>query len=145
MAQEVAAQQPNPQRAQVSPSALAEAFEQASQAAENPQTAAAAVQAANAAQALTQAAQTGRQQMQGRPPGPQGPPGKTPSDKTQPDLRTPIADPGVPPELAKLGISSADWEKIQATLKSDVGAVPDEYRELVKGYFESISKKSTKE
>ena len=150
MAQEAAAQQANPQRAQVAPSALAEAFQQASQAAENPEAAAAAVQAANAAQALTQAAQTGRQQMQGRPPGPQGPPGITPDDKPQPELRTPQADPGVPPELAKLGISSADWEKIQATLKSDVGAgdggaVADEYRELVKGYFESISKKSTKD
>ena len=150
MAQEAAAQPANPQRAQASPSALAEAFQQASQAAENPQPAAAAAQAANAAQALTQAAQTGRQQMQGRPPGPQGPPGSTPGDKPQPELRTPEADPGVPPELAKLGINAADWEKIKATLKADVGAgeggaVPEEYRELVKGYFESISKKSTKD
>lgn len=153
MAQEAAAQPANPQRAQVSPSALAEAFQQASQAAENPQAAAAAAQAAQAAQALTQAAQAGRQQMQGRPPGPagpQGPPGSPPGDKPQPGPRTPEADPGVPPELAKLGLSSADWEKFQATLKSDVGAgeggaVPEEYRELVKGYFESISKKSTKD
>ena len=81
--------------------------------------------------------------MQGRPLGPQGPPGKAPSDKPQPDLRTPEADPGVPPKLAKLGIRSADWEKIQATRKSDVGPVPDEYRELMKGYFESISQKFT--
>ncbi len=153
MAQEAAAQPANPQRAQASPSALAEAFQQASQAAKNPQAAAAAAQAAHAAQALSQAAQTARQQMQGRqpgPPGPQGPPGAPPGDQPQPGLRTPEADPGVPPELAKLGLSSADWEKIQATLKSDVGAgeggaVPEEYRELVKGYFESISKKSTKD
>ena len=153
MAQEAAAQPSNPQRAQVSPSALAEAFQQASQAADNHQPAQAAVQAAQAAQALTQAAQAGRQQMQGRQPGapgPQGPPGNLPGDKPQPGVQTPEADPGVPPELARLGISSADWEKIQATLKSDVGAgeggaVPEEYRELVKGYFESISKKSTKD
>jgi hypothetical protein len=49
----------------------------------------------------------------------------------------------VPPELAKLGISAADWEKIQATLKSDVGGggtgVPEEYRGLVKKYFEAMT------
>jgi hypothetical protein len=50
----------------------------------------------------------------------------------------------VPPELAKLGISAADWEKIQATLKSDVGSgggagVPEEYRGLVKKYFEAMT------
>ncbi|MES2922312.1 MAG: hypothetical protein V4819_12240 [Verrucomicrobiota bacterium] len=156
MALEAAAQQSNPQRAQVSPSAMAEAFQQAAQASQNPQAAEAAAQAAHAAQALTQAAQAGRQQMQGRQPGqpcqpgPPGPPGSTPGDKPESGPRTPEADPGVPPELAKLGISSADWEKIQTTLKSDVGAgeggaVPEEYRELVKGYFESISKKSTKD
>ena len=51
----------------------------------------------------------------------------------------------MPPELAKLGISAADWEKIQSSLTSDVGvgpagAVPAEYRELVRSYFESMSK-----
>jgi hypothetical protein len=50
----------------------------------------------------------------------------------------------VPDELAKLGISAADWEKIQASLKSDVGAggpdaVPEDYRGLVKDYFENLS------
>lgn len=152
-AAEAAAQAPNPQRAQVPPNALAEAFQQASQAANNSRQAEAAAQAAHAAQALAQAAQAGRQQMQGKqpgPPGPPGPPGSAPSKKPQDGIQTPEADPGVPPELAKLGISAADWEKIQANLKSDVaagegGAVPEEYRELVKGYFESISKKSTKE
>jgi hypothetical protein len=54
------------------------------------------------------------------------------------------ADPGVPPELAKLGISAADWEKIQNNLRADVGGggaagIPEEYRELVKGYFQSMS------
>ena len=47
--------------------------------------------------------------------------------------------------MARLGISAADWEKIQATLKSDVGSgggggVPDEYRGLVKEYFEAMTK-----
>ena len=152
-AQEAAAQQTNPQRAEASASEMADAFQQASQAADSPQAAQAAAQSANAAQALAQAAQAARQQMQGgKPgkPGPQGPPGSMPGQKPQEGPQTPEADPGVPPDLAKLGISSADWAKIQASLKSDVGAgeggaVPEEYRELVKGYFESISKKSTKD
>lgn len=60
--------------------------------------------------------------------------------------RPPLPDPGVPPELAKLGISASDWEKIQATLTSDKGGagiegVPVEYRGLVKGYFQSMSQK----
>lgn len=54
------------------------------------------------------------------------------------------ADPGVPPELAKLGISASDWEKIQNNLRADVGGngatgIPEEYRELVKGYFQSMT------
>ena len=54
-------------------------------------------------------------------------------------------DPGVPPELAKLGISAGDWEKIKASLKADAAgsqtiALPEEYRELVRGYFEQMSK-----
>jgi len=62
-------------------------------------------------------------------------------------LRTPEASPGVPPELAKLGISAEDWEKIKASLKSDVGgssaiALPEEYRDLVRSYFEQMSKGS---
>ena len=71
-----------------------------------------------------------------------GPPGQ-PGEKSEEGERAPEADPGVPPELAKLGISAADWEKIQATLKSDVGGgstgVPEEYRGLVKKYFETMS------
>ncbi len=152
-AKEAAAQQANPQRAQPSAGEMAVAFQQAAQAADNPQAAEAAAQAANAAQALAQAAQGARQQMQGQmpgKPGPPGPPATMPSDKPQNEMQAREADPGVPPELAKLGISAADWEKIQASLKSDVGAgeggaVPEEYRELVKGYFESMSKKSTKD
>ncbi len=148
-AQEAAAQAQNPQRAQVSPGELAEAFQQASQAATNPEAAQAAAQAASAAKALSQAAQAGRQQMQGRQPGQPGPAGP-PGTQPRRGLQQPEGSRGIPPELAKLGISAADWEKIQATLRSDVGAgeggaVPAEYRELVKGYFESISKKSTKE
>jgi hypothetical protein len=99
---------------------------------------------------MSKAAQAARQQMQGQgKPGPPGPPkpgmpGQQPGDKPDENLRMPEADPGVPPELAKLGISAADWEKIQASLKSDVGGsgaagVPEEYRGLVKKYFEAMT------
>lgn len=159
-AQELTSHTPDPQRAAVSPQNLAEAFQQASRAASEPQPAQAASEASAAAKALAAAAESGRQQMQGKgpaagkpgPPGgpPDGKPGSTPGDKPDAGPRPPEADPGVPPELAKLGISSDDWAKIQASLKSDVGAgdsdsIPEEYRGLVKGYFESMSKKSDKE
>lgn len=158
-AQQAAGESQNPQRAQVPADAMADAFQQAAKAADNNQSAQAAAQAANAAQALSQAAQSAMQQMQGKQPGPPKPgqqpgmpnmPGGPPSNDPKADMRPPEADPGVPPELARLGMSSADWEKIKASLKSDVGAgegaaVPEEYRELVRGYFESISQKSSKQ
>jgi len=150
-AQQAAGQQANPQKAQVPAGELAEAFQQAGEAAQS-EGAKAAQAAAQAAAALTQAAQAARQQMQGAPmPGQPGPPGmpaqaNTPSPDPMEGLQSRSASPGIPPELAKLGISAADWEKIQATLSSDVGAggaeaIPEEYRGLVKGYFESMSKK----
>jgi hypothetical protein len=82
-------------------------------------------------------------------PGPKGEPGTQPGQESQNTERPAEGDPGVPPELAKLGISAADWEKIQASLNSDVSsggaqAVPEEYRELVKGYFQSMSQKTLK-
>ena len=51
----------------------------------------------------------------------------------------------MPPELAKLGISAADWEKIKSSLRTDAGqsstlALPAEYRDLVRQYFQEISK-----
>ena len=81
-------------------------------------------------------------------PGPPGqpaaptPPGSSPG--SQPGVPEPQPDPGVPEELAKLGISVDDWQKIQASLKSDVGAgglkgVPEDYRGLVKDYFENMT------
>ena len=158
-AQQAAGESQNLQQAQVPADAMAQAFQQAAQAADNKQSAQAAAQAANAAQALSQAAQSAMQQMQGKQPGPPKPgqqpsmpnmPGSTPSNDPKADMRSPEAGPGVPPDLARLGMSSADWEKIKASLKSDVGAgeggaVPEEYRELVRGYFESISQKSSKQ
>jgi len=158
-AQNAASQQPNPNSAQLPPGQMAEAFQEASQAASSQQAGEAAQQAANAAEALAQAVEAGMQQMKGEsgppgppgsepsPPGPPGPPGQPgqPGEEPQEGVASAQADPGVPPELAKLGITASDWEKIQTTLRADIGAgeadaVPEGYRELVKGYFENITK-----
>ncbi len=157
-AQQAAGQPANPQQAAVSPGDLAKAFQKASEAASGQQPSASAAKAAQeAAEAMTSAAQSGRSSLQGKSPGKPGQPGQpggVPGQQGQPgmdpngDQHLAQPDPGVPPELAKLGISAQDWEKIQNSLKSDVGvgggeAIPEEYRTLVKGYFESMSKKST--
>ena len=82
-------------------------------------------------------------------PGQPGQAGQPNQPATRPDdsPRAAQADPGVPPELAKLGISAGDWEKIKAALKADAGgasalALPEEYRDLVRRYFEQMSKES---
>jgi hypothetical protein len=150
-AEQASGQQPEQHRAPIPSSDLADAFQSAAKAAGEKQTSQAAGQASQAADALSRAAQAARQSMQGQGQG-QGKPGQpgTPQpgnqagEKPEEGDRTPEADPGVPPELAKLGISAADWEKIQATLKSDVGGgagagVPEEYRGLVKKYFEAMA------
>lgn len=156
IAQQAAGQQPPSQQAAVSPADLAKAFQQAAEASGSAKPAEAAARAAEAADAMTAAAQSGRRSLQGQSPGKPGKPGQPGGVPGQPgppgtdpngDDHTPEADPGVPPELAKLGISAQDWEKIRNSLKSDVGAsggeaVPEEYRALVKGYFESMSKKT---
>ena len=140
-------QQPEQHRAPLAPEDLAEAFQAAARASEQNQASQSANQATQAAEAMAKAAQAARQQMQGQGKSGQpkpGMPGEQPGEKPEENLRTPQADPGVPPELAKLGISAADWEKIQANLKSDVGdsgtaGVPEEYRGLVKKYFEAMT------
>jgi len=70
----------------------------------------------------------------------QGPPAEEPKaefQEAQPDQ-------GVPPNLAKLGISAQDWEKIKASLSSGAGvsasgAIPEDYRELAKLYFNQLA------
>jgi len=52
-------------------------------------------------------------------------------------------DQGIPPELAKLGVSSSDWEKIKAAMSREVGGarrslVPEDYRGLVRDYFRKL-------
>lgn len=147
--EKAAAQLDNPQKAPVSASDLAAAAQQAAQAAATDEPSGAAESAAEAAQSLAQAAEAARSEMSGKPKPPTGPPKKPGNAGDQPSedpSRPALPDPGVPPELAKLGISAEDWEKIQAALSSDVAGggidgVPAEYRGLVKGYFQSMSQK----
>jgi len=153
-AAQAAARQAGDNQAPVPGEALAEAFQQAGQAAKAKPPASAASHARAAAEALSQAAAGTLRAMQNPAPSRQpghpaataqgAPPSTQPSESP---LRMPTASPGVPPELAKLGISAADWEKIKSALKSDVGgsgaiAMPEEYRDLVRHYFEEISKGS---
>ena len=148
-AAEAAGRKAGDNKAPVPGQPLAEAFQQASQAADSNNKAAAAGHAQAAADALSQAADGALRAMQGQGPPKPGQGMAQQPGMEQPDesLRAPEADPGVPPELAKLGISAEDWEKIKATLKSDVGgassvALPEEYRDLVRSYFEQMSKGS---
>ncbi len=162
-AAEQAAQQATPaSQAQAAPQDLAQAFLQAAQASQNTSPQQAAQQSQQASQALQQAAQSAKAKMQGQnPTSPrpgstppqtaqqQGEPSPEPGTAEGPSEHPAEPDPGLPPELAKLGISAADWEKIQNSLRSDVGsggaqAIPEEYRELVKGYFQSMSQQATK-
>ncbi len=136
---------------------LAEAFQKSAEAASAQDSQEAAQSAQAAADALQQAASQAKsamkqgnqpgQKMAQAPPGQKGQPqpGQEPGDDPDNKMRQAQADQGVPPELAKLGISAGDWEKIQATLKSELSGssgtvVPDDYRGLVKQYFEQVSK-----
>lgn len=150
-----AAGQPAPQQAPMPGKSLAEAFQQAAQASHAPSNAGAASHARAAADALTQAARDTRNAMRqgsGPPkPGGQAEPGQPPEPGTEPgtkpdeNSRNRQADPGVPPELAKLGISAEDWEQIKSSLKAESGGsgavpLPEEYRDLVRKYFEQMAK-----
>ena len=146
-AEQAAHQQTSPHQAPAAPQALVEAFQLASRASENSQLPQAAQQAAQAATALDQAARSARAGLQGKhqalTPNPPAPHSNAPSSL---ETSLPEANAGVPPQLAKLGISLADWEKIQSSLNSDIGgnevnSIPEEYRNLVKEYFKTISQK----
>lgn len=126
---------------------MAQAFQEAAKASRSNNRADAAKHAQAAADALSQTADGALSAMQGRSPKPQGQGMAQQHGNENPDenMRTPQPDPGVPPELAKLGISAEDWEKIQSSLKSESGGgaaiqLPEEYRELVRGYFEQMTK-----
>ncbi|MGB0993234.1 MAG: hypothetical protein ACPG32_12300, partial [Akkermansiaceae bacterium] len=144
---------------------LADAHQKAADAAQAKSPAEAADKAQKAADALDQLAQQAMQNMKdglqsGRPgqqpgqkPGdqPGEKPGNEPSEKpgNNPDEKDRMAqaDPGVPPELAKLGISAKDWEKLKEMMRSDTAGsgsvnIPEDYRGLVKKYFQEVSRES---
>ena len=84
-------------------------------------------------------------QEPGQQPGQPGQPSQEPGQKPQEGLQQAQGDPGVPPELAKLGVSAKDWEKLKEILRSDVagaggGGVPEDYRGLVKRYFQEVAR-----
>lgn len=149
------AKQKNPEGLPMSAENMAEAFQKAAQAADAQSQGQAAQAAQQASEALQKAAQQSRQAMAqgqkgGQPkPGQKGQPGQA-QQASQPgedskDLDRPDeGDKGVPPELAKLGVSMDDWEKIKENLRSNTAsgggnAVPGDYRDLVKDYFQQLS------
>lgn len=158
-AAQAAEQGENPNKAQAPGEAMAEALQKSAQAANSAQSGEqqqAATQAQAAAEALRQAASEAMSNMKqgGKPgdpaqankPGEPGDQAAPPSDEAKEGVRQAQADQGVPSELAKLGINAADWEKIQATLKTDVSGsrravIPEDYRGLVQKYFQQVSKK----
>lgn len=141
---------------------LAQSFAQASGAAKAADSAQAAAQARQAAQALSQMARQAAQNLGGMSdlagPGPaepnHGEPGKegavTPASRGA-EMRQGqnVAGDGVPPELAKMGISVADWTRIKGALGSEAtnqaaSGAPKEYRDLVSDYFRIIATEAGK-
>ena len=69
-----------------------------------------------------------------------------PANKPQSYVQADQASQTLPPELAKLGLTPADWAKLKGLISGAQGnegdRVPAEYRELVKGYFQALSRES---
>jgi len=138
---------------------LADAFQKAAEAAQADTPAEAAQASKEAAEALSELAQQAMQNMQrGQKPGEKGMPDPLakgekgepqpgepkPGEKPEDGPREATPDPGVPPELAKLGVSLKDWQKLKEMMRSDVSGggasdIPEDYRNLVKKYFEEVS------
>ena len=105
----------------------------------------AARQAMQAMQSGSQAGQGQPGQQPGDPAQQPGRPGGQPGEEPEEGSRSQQADPGVPPELAELGVSAGDWEKLKEILRSDVAGgagvgVPEDYRGLVKRYFQEVAR-----
>ncbi len=72
-------------------------------------------------------------------------PGERGSDAEEMMVQKEGANQGVPPQLAKLGISSQDWEKIKSQLNSggslsQEAVFSDDYRSLIQKYFQELAK-----
>jgi hypothetical protein len=162
------AQQAKPNAKAAAPAApveaknLAQSFEQASQAARAADPSQAAAQARQAAQSLSQMARQAAQSLGGMSDvasaNQQSPDDGRPNDEA---ANTPasrgaemrksenVAGDGVPPELAKLGISMADWARIKSSLGSETtsqaaSGAPKEYRDMVSDYFRIIATEAKK-
>ena len=141
---------------------LAQSFQKTSQAAQAENASQAAAQAGQAAQSLSDMARQAAQSMGGMgdlaSSKGQAPDDGKPNDEA---ANTPasrgaemrksenVAGDGVPPELAKLGISVADWARIKSSLGSETtnqatSGAPKEYRDLVGDYFRIIATEAKK-
>ncbi len=152
---------PEQQSDVLNPQNLSEAFDDTSESAESQDSREAAENARQAAESLQQLAQAAMEQMgaMGQPSQQQG----QPNPQMQPEfveganpqlnetgMKTADIDgDGLPPELRALGISAADWARLQGNLRSGGAAqggddLPAEYRELVGRYFRVIAKEAGK-
>lgn len=145
----------------LNPQNLSEAFDDSSQSAQSQESQEAAQNAWQAAESLQQLAQAAMEQMgaMGQPSQQQG----QPTPQMQPEFveganpqlnetgmkTADINGDGLPPELRALGISAADWARLQGNLRSGGTTqggddLPAEYRELVGRYFQVIAKEAGK-
>jgi len=156
-AKELAAQPESENELSLPAKSMARAFEESARASSSQSPAEARINAQRSAESLKQVAQKARQAMaQGRSanssamaagemndPSEPGD-GDLPDEKEEPAPQAAQASQGVPPELAKLGISAGDWEKIKSRLKSGPGGsakveIPEDYRVLTQKYFQQLA------
>ncbi|MFK5924640.1 MAG: hypothetical protein QM496_20885 [Verrucomicrobiota bacterium] len=140
---------------------LAESFQDVAKASASKNDQQASDKAKKAADSLQQLAQAALEKLAGQQQPQQAEPdGSQKSDPRESESegkqelseggKTPDMDgSGVPPELAKLGITFADWARMKGTLQggsSQQGgeAIPEEYRDLVQRYFRVIAAEAVK-
>ena len=155
-AEEAARQEESPEGAPAPGEEMAEALQRSTQAAQATQSREAAAEAQAAAEALRKAAEQAKVRMRGggRSEGEMmqakeaeaAGQGEQMTDEARSGLRERQGGQGVPPELAQLGMSMSEWEKIQATMSDEVGRssrvkIPEDYRGLVRKYFERVIEK----
>ena len=141
---------------------LAQSYQQTAQASEAQNASQAASMAGQAAQSLSQMARQAVQSMgtlndpsSGKPAAPTDgratdEAGVTPASRgAEMKPGENVLGDGIPPELAKLGISAADWARIKSSLGSETtnqgsSGAPKEYRDLVSDYFRIIATEAKK-
>jgi len=140
---------------------LAESYQDVSKASDSKDNQQASEQAQKAADSLQQLAQAALEKLAGQDQPQEGEQdGSQKSDPRESESegkqqlseggKTPDMDgSGVPPELAKLGVTFADWARMKGTLQSGSSnqgnnSTPAEYRELVQRYFRVIAAEAAK-